>query len=136
MYGGDDDECSAGYGSDQLCISAHAARPAALNIVSNTSPTDYCSAAAAVSQPPPTACLQPQPHSRPSHQRCSCRRDAQLRVISDAVRIIGADFHVAMVATAPGEELLAQGSTLCWELEPPYDIKLVFDVQEITLIVL
>jgi len=57
VYGGDDDECSAGYGSDQLYVSAHASRPAALNIVSNTSPTDYCSAAAAVSQPQPAACL-------------------------------------------------------------------------------
>jgi len=82
VYGGDDDECSAGYGSDQLCVSAHAARPAALNIVSNTSPTDYCSAASAVSQPQRAACLpaaataqQTQPSALQLPQRCATATD-------------------------------------------------------------
>jgi len=36
-----------------------------------------------------------------------------------------ADFHRAMVATAPGGKLLVDGAP-CEELDPPYDIRLVF----------
>jgi len=43
---------------------------------------------------------------------------------------VGADFHRAMVATASGEKLLIGA---CEELDPPYDIELVF-VQKITLV--
>jgi len=41
---------------------------------------------------------------------------------------MGADFHRAMVATAPGEKLLVGH-----RLDPPYGIKLVF-VQKITFV--
>ena len=38
----------------------------------------------------------------------------------------GADFHRAVVATAPGEKLLVGRRPPCEELDPSYDIKLVF----------
>jgi len=46
---------------------------------------------------------------------------------------IHADFHRAMVATAPGEILLIIMVPPCEESDPPYDIKLVF-VQKITFV--
>jgi len=55
-----------------------------------------------------------------------------ITVRADFDNFIGADFHRAMdVATAPGET--PHRAPSCEELDPPYDIKLVF-VQKITFV--
>ena len=51
---------------------------------------------------------------------------------SDVIIAIGAEFHRAMVATAPGEKTPHRAPP-CEELDPSYDIKLVV-VQKITFV--